>query len=171
MGLRLVRPLDPAAIRASFVNSSRSRLAAMTLPDLAALPWDDLDFLGWRDGKAPDRAYLVVPQGDDVVGLAMRAGTARRGRRPGRGSAVCNLCHSGQPADGVSLFVAPRRGAAGRDGNTVGTYICDDLACSLYLRGLRELTLPQAQESLTLDDRVARLRTRLDAFVAKVLAA
>ena len=34
-------------------------------------------------------------------------------------------------------MVARRAGRAGLNHNTVGTYICADLACSLYLRGLR----------------------------------
>jgi hypothetical protein len=32
------------------------------------------------------------------------------------------------------MFSAPRAGEAGRNGNTIGTYICDDLACSLIIR-------------------------------------
>ena len=37
--------------------------------------------------------------------------------------------------DGVSLMVAPRAGRAGQQGNSVGTYICSDLTCSLVVRG------------------------------------
>ena len=80
----------------------------------------------------------------------------------------CNLCHTGHPAEGVSLFVAPRTGAAGKNGNTVGTYICADLACSLYIRGLRPSTLPQG-ETLSVEARVQRLKGRLAAFVDKAL--
>ena len=32
-------------------------------------------------------------------------------------------------------MVAQRTGKAGQQGNTVGTYVCSDLACSLYMRG------------------------------------
>ena len=34
-------------------------------------------------------------------------------------------------------MVARRSGPRGRNLDTVGTYMCADLACSLYLRGLR----------------------------------
>ena len=160
-------PLDSSAIKASFVNLSRSRLAAMALPgELPGIDWDMLDYLGWHDAKAPERAYLVAPRDGGVVGLGLRA---PRVPRQHRGSALCNLCRSGHPAEGVSLFVAPRRGAAGRQGNTVGTYICTDLACSLYVRGLRELSLPQG-ETLGVEARVARLPSRLESFVDKALA-
>ena len=69
----------------------------------------------------------------------------------------------------VALFVARRAGAAGRAGNTVGTYICADLACSLYLRGLREPEVPQGDTAAT-EVRVERLGDRLETFVKRVLA-
>ena len=98
-------------------------------------------------------------------GLALRA---PRVPRQHRGSALGNLCHTGHPAEGVSLLVASRAGAAGKNGNTVGTYICSDLACSLAIRGLRPLTLPQG-ETLSVEARVARLEQRLGAFLGKAL--
>jgi hypothetical protein len=162
-----VQPLDSAAIKASFVNISRSRLASMSLPgDLEQVDWSVLDFLGWRDPKAPARAYLVVPHQGRTIGLALRGTQSPRQRR---GSALCNLCHTGHPAEDVGLFVAPRTGAAGRNGDTVGTYICADLACPLYVRGLRELALPQG-ETISVERRVTRLQIRLAAFVDKALA-
>ena len=60
--------------------------------------------------------------------------------------------------------------AAGRSGNTVGTYVCADLACSAYVRGLRKLELPQG-ERLPPEQRVARLQERLQAFVDRAVAA
>jgi len=45
----------------------------------------------------------------------------------------------------IALFVAAHAGTAGRQGNTVGTYICADLACSLYIRGIKDLELPQGE--------------------------
>nr|WP_196791776.1 FBP domain-containing protein [Motilibacter deserti] len=153
-------------MRASFVNCSRSEAKRMTLPaGLDALDWEPLDFLGWRDPRSPQRAYLVTPHRDGLVGLALRA-TGRSGLRPGSG--LCNLCHSAHPAGDVSLLVAKRAGAAGRNDNTVGTYICSDLACSLYVRGLRPLTLTQP-EPVGSPGRVERLRDRLAQFVDRAL--
>jgi hypothetical protein len=67
------------------------------------------------------------------------------------------------------LFAARRAGSAGRAGNTVGTYICADLACSLYVRGLRDPEVPQG-ETVGTEIRVDRLGQRLDSFVGRVLA-
>jgi len=97
-------------------------------------------------------------------GLALRA---PRVPRQHRGSAGQPVPHrpSGR---GRQLFVASRAGAAGKNGNTVGTYICSDLACSLYIRGLRRLTLPHGG-ILSVEARVARLEQRLGAILGKAL--
>jgi hypothetical protein len=34
----------------------------------------------------------------------------------------------------VSLFVAPKAGASGKKGDTVGTYLCRDLNCPMLIR-------------------------------------
>ncbi|MDR7274007.1 FBP domain-containing protein [Catenuloplanes atrovinosus] len=162
-----MRPLTESEIRAAFVNCSKGEAARLSVPrDLATRPWDDLDFLGWRDPKAPERAYLVVP-GDPPIALALRypvpspARTARRG--------LCSLClttHDG----GVPLMVAPKAGKAGRQGDSVGTYICGDLACSLYVRG-RPGAGPGTplRDSLDEEEKIARLIGHLAGFVDKVI--
>jgi hypothetical protein len=155
-----MEPLNTDQVRRSFVNCSKSQVKAITFPKgYDALDWEPLDHLGWRDPKARDRGYLVVPREDGSVGIAVSTASSSA---PRRGSALCDLCHSAQPVTDVALFVARLAGAAGRDGNTVGTYICADLACSLYIRGLRDLELPQG-DTATPAERAERLRTRLAA--------
>ncbi len=39
-----------------------------------------------------------------------------------------------QPATQVRLFSAARAGESGRNGNTIGSYICEDLGCSMLIR-------------------------------------
>jgi FBP C-terminal treble-clef zinc-finger len=82
---------------------------------------------------------------------------------------VCSICVTAHPGSGVSLLVAPRAGAAGRAGNTVGTYMCADLACSLYVRGLKASEIGGRFESLTDAERIARAAANLDGFVRQVL--
>lgn len=162
-----MQPLTFEELKASFVNISRSRLKAMPPPPgLADLPWEQLDYVGWRDPRALARAFLVAPHRADVVGLALRAPQAG-GRR--KASSMCALCSSVRTSAEVDLFVAPRAGAAGRTGNTVGTYVCADLACSAYARGLRKLDLPQG-ERLPVPQRVERLQRRLEAFVERAVS-
>jgi hypothetical protein len=162
-----VQPLSVDEIRRSFVNSSKSLVKAMTLPPrFAELPWDSLDYLGWRDPKAPNRGYLVVRRNDEITGIALN--TQATGK-PRRGTGLCDLCNTAHHVTDVALFAARRAGSAGRAGNTVGMYMCADLACSLYLRGLRELDVPQG-ETASPEVRAERLNSRLEGFVNRVLA-
>jgi hypothetical protein len=163
-----MEPLTEQQIRASFVNCTRGEATRIKLPDLAAAPWPDLDFLGWTDPGAPLRALLVLPAGADPVGIVLRRPEARR--TTALRSSMCRACLTNHAAGGVSLFVAPLAGPAGRNGNTVGEYLCTDLACSLYLRGKRQPRgrLVRHEETLTLDERVDRAMTNLNGFVKRV---
>ena len=81
---------------------------------------------------------------------------------------MCSMCvttHTG----GVSLMVAAKSGRAGRQGNSVGTYICSDLSCSLYVRGKKDAGVgARIHESLTLEEKIQRTAENIAAFIAKV---
>lgn len=174
-----MRPLTEDEIRASFINHHA--------PDRIPMPWwidatlwDTLDYLGWVDPASPTNAYLVaeshpssapVSEDDgprDLVGVALRLPKSRplRGRR-----GLCNLCRTQHRGADAVMMVAPRAGEAGRNCNTVGTYICADLACSLYVRRLRRAVgggfMP---ETLDVERRVSRLRRNLGSFIERVAA-
>jgi hypothetical protein len=161
-----MRPVTEREIRTSFVNCSKGEAKRLAVPkDLATRPWDDLDFLGWRDPSAPDRAYLVAESGDGLVGVTLRRATPPAGSR----RSMCALCLTTHSGDGVSLMTARKAGKEGQQGNSVGSYLCADLACSLYLRGKKE-TEPGARshDSLPLDEQVTRTKTNLRAFLDRV---
>ncbi len=162
-----MKPVSEREIRASFVNCSKGEAKRLAVPrDLATQPWDDLDFFGWRDPAAPQRAYLVTESGDGFVGVTLRRATPPPGTARRSMCAVCLTTHSG---DGVSLMTARKAGREGQLGNSVGTYICTDLACSLYLRGKKQAGPgSRPPESLTLDEQIARTMTTLSAFLDKV---
>lgn len=161
-------PVSEKELRESFVNCSKGEASRINLPaGLARLPWEDLDFLGWRDPKAPDRGYLVAEYHDRLVGISMRVPTGVR--RSLVKTTVCSLCVTAHPGSGVSLFAAPKAGRSGREGNTVGTYICADLACPLYVRGRKISDLgARFEESMTLGERVARTMKNLEQFLDQV---
>lgn len=176
---RDMEPITEPAIRRSMANCSRSEAATMTMPaDLPSLDWAAHDFLGWRDPRAPQRGYLVQWRDGAPLGLMLRAPGTRMSRAR---AAMCALCHYGQSADNVALFTARRTGQRGRDGNTVGTYICADLACSANVRGggppspftspsgRPAPTEPTAEEQEAVRRRVTELRERLAAFTDAVL--
>jgi hypothetical protein len=166
-----VDPISEAVIRNSFVNCSKGEASRIKLPpDFRDTAWDDLDFLGWIDPAAPLRAALVVPDDDRPLGLVLRKSDARQGSA--FRSSMCQVCFTDHAASGVSLFVAPLAGVAGRNGNSVGQYLCSDLACSLYLRGKRKakLRLIRHEETLTLEQKIDRAMTKLFGFVERVTA-
>lgn len=157
---------ETAVVRRAFINSSRSKAASMTFPT----PWpparaEDLDFLGWIDPKAPRRAYLVLgPEtSGSLIAVELRAPGPSSGRRR---QTMCDLCQTVDAPDGSRLMVAPRVGSRGRDGDSVGIYVCADFACSLRARE----PLKPHQRSLTgaPDTRVAALVDRFVAFVDRV---
>ncbi|MFC9329800.1 FBP domain-containing protein [Kitasatospora sp. NPDC057015] len=163
-----MKPLTEQEIRTAFVNCSKGEAKRLSVPrDLTDQPWDDLDYLGWRDPQAPDRAYLVTELDGRPQGLALRCPSAAswQTRR-----SLCSLCvtlHTG----GVSLMVGPKAGPAGRQGNSVGTYICSDLACSLYVRGRKDAGAGTGfHESLTVEEKIRRTTANLAAFFAKITA-
>lgn len=165
--------LDEKEIRDSFVNCSKGEAGRIRMPagfSEGRIPWDDLDFLGWTDPGAPLRALLVVPAASGTVGLVLRRPETRR--TSAMRSSMCRLCLTEHAASGVSLFVAPLAGAAGRNGNSVGEYLCSDLACSLYLRGKRQpkMRLVRREETLSLAERIDRTMTNLSAFTSRVAA-
>ncbi|NEA46657.1 FBP domain-containing protein [Streptomyces sp. SID10815] len=162
-----MRPLTEQDIRTSFVNCSKGEAKRLAVPrDLDALPWDDLDFLGWRDPGAPDRSHLVTERDGRPVGIALRFPAVRRGFLH---RSMCSLCLTTHPGGGVSLMTARKAGPAGREGNSVGLYMCTDLACPLYVRGKK---VPDSgarfEESLTVAEQIDRMKGNLAAFLEKL---
>jgi hypothetical protein len=162
-----MRSLTEQDIRDSFVNCSKGEAKRLAIPrDLAERPWDDLDFLGWRDPGAPDRSYLVAERAEGLVGIALRFPSVRRGLLH---RSLCSLCLTTHPGNGVSLMTARKAGTAGREGNSVGVYMCADLACSLYVRGRK---VPGSggrfEETLTTEEQIARTVGNLSSFLRKL---
>lgn len=164
-----MNPLTEKQIRSCFVNATRREAAQATVPDLAELPWERLDYLGWRDRKAPLAAYVVLELDDEPTGVLLRAGApAASGRRR---KALCSWCRDLSSVD-ASLYVARRGGASGRAGNTVGTLICDAFTCSRQVR--RPPTSSEAGTGVEaiadqiVAERVAGLRERSERFAREV---
>ncbi|WP_446037389.1 FBP domain-containing protein [Streptomyces sp. SID1143] len=164
-----MKPLTEQEIRSAFVNRTKGESKRLYVPrDLADRPWEDLDYLGWRDPRATDRAYLVTVLDGTPRAVALRS-SANGGPAQSRRS-VCSLCLTTHTA-GAALMVAPKAGKAGQQGNSVGTYICSDLCCSLYLRGKKDTGIGTTHyESLTLEEKIERTMTNLAAFLTKVTA-
>jgi len=159
-----MRQLTENDIRAVFANANDDELRFLTLAaDFMLTDWDHLDFLAWRDPRSKGRGYLIAEVGSQPIGVVLRAaeGTSRAG------SALCNVCHTMQPADQVSLFSARKAGDAGMRGDTVGTYLCADLSCHENVRLAAPLAPNEVRASV--DARIDGTRQRAESFVERVL--
>jgi hypothetical protein len=160
-----MEPVNEKDIRSSFVNCSKGDTKRMGVPaDLAEKNWEQLDFLGWSDPSYAGRSYIVVPQQDGLVGVALRHETGGSDR-----AQMCTVCMTTHSRGYVSLMTARKTGESGRKGNTVGTYMCTDLLCSLYARGKKTPALGNRyRENLTPEERVERVRDNVDAFIGRL---
>ena len=161
-----MKPLSPEDIRRSMVNATRGEIDRMPLPGLHEMIWEDREYLGWHDARAPLRGYLVHWLDDRPVGIQLRAADSRMS--PGI-AAMCSLCRTPQPGDQVRLFTAARSGESGRNGNTVGTYICADLACSLIIRITPPASVMQPDPAAVVAARAEGLYTRVRNFTADIM--
>ena len=152
-------------IRRSMINCSKGDAKRMTIArHIDPTDLEHVEFLGWRDPRIPQRAYLVALDHDSLIGVLLRPATGGARR-----TAMCALCRTTRTDGQISLHTAPRAGAAGRDGNSVGTYICDDLACPRTTRLERapdNTVTPDLSQPLP--ERTAGLRTRLHAFINNI---
>jgi hypothetical protein len=156
-------PLNDPAIRASFVNASRKELADLTLPDLASLDWDRLDYLGWRDPKYAKRAYIVVPVDGDLVGVVLKQADADPRTR-----AQCSWCQDITLPNDVVIYGARKAGHAGRKGDTLATLLCENFQCSTNVRKLPPVAYLGFDVEAARTDRMLGLRARAAAFVDAV---
>lgn len=161
-----MEPLTEQQIRASFVNCSKGEAKRLPVPrGLPDQPWEHLDFLGWRDPQSRVRGYVVAEVDGAPHGIVLRStdGSAGVPRKN-----LCTWCLTPHGSGGVVLMVAPRSGKAGANGDSVGTYLCADLQCSLYVRGKLVSDQGRMPESLTLEQQVARLTGNLATFLRRV---
>lgn len=164
-----MNPLTERQIRASFCNASKREVSQASVPDMDAIDWERLDYLGWRDAKREHAAYVVAQVGDEPVGIMLRAGTSSKQSR----KVMCAWCQDVVVMDDVSMYVARRAGAAGRRGNTIGTLICTDFSCSQNVRRppvLSEVGSDSAEDrERIVQRRIATLRERAARFAEMVL--
>jgi len=159
-----MRSLSEKTLRGSFVNATKRELNDLTLPDLADIAWDKLDYLGWRDRKLARRAYIIVPVGDELVGVILKQAEAAP-----RSRAQCSWCEDVHLPNDVLLYAARRAGAGGRIGNSVGTLVCANFECSVNVRKTPPMAYIGFDVDAARDKRIETLRVRAAAFAEGVI--
>ena len=153
-------PIDERDLRATLVNASRRELSELTPPaDLAERDWSRVDYLGWRDPRYAKRAYLVLPDGDDLVGVVLRQADSDPSSR-----AQCSWCQDVRLPNDVVIFGARRSGHAGRNGASVAILVCSNFQCSANVRRLPPVAYLGFDVEAARDQRIAELRERVQGF-------
>jgi len=155
--------LDEKTIRASLVNATRKEQSDLTIPDLGAIVWGRIDYLGWRDPKFARRAWIVVPVGDEIVGVVLKQAEANPRRR-----AQCSWCQDITLPNDVVLYSARRAGHGGRNGNTVGTLVCENFECSKNVRMLPPSAYLGFDREAARAARIVTLREHVASFALTV---
>ena len=159
-----MRPIDERAIRASFRNASRKEVSSLNLPlDFDEIDFERIDFLGWFDPKMPRRAYVVAEVDDHNVGILLQRTEQRTAMR-----AQCSWCDDVTLRNDVQFFSARKAGAAGRNGDTIGTLICANFGCSANVRKLPPLAYEGYDRELARELRMLRLREHVTSFVREL---
>ncbi|WP_348788415.1 FBP domain-containing protein [Leifsonia sp. NPDC080035] len=158
-------PLTEQQLRSSFVNASQRERKELTLPDLAATRWDDIDFLGWRDRKNPNLGYVVAEVDGELVGVLLRKAEGGVRSRP-----QCSWCEDVHLPNEVVFFIAKRAGAAGRNGNTLGTLVCSGFECSTNVRKRPALAYVGFDVEAARLQRIEALREHVTTFIRRVCA-
>lgn len=161
-----VQSVTTAQIRECFTNVSAQEIKTLTFPaGFDRLDWARLDYLGWRDPRARQRAYIVLHRGDRLTGIILTT-TARHDA--GSRAVMCTLCRFTQRFGEVSLFTAPTTSNRARIGSSVGTYICSELQCADNVNS-RPLQGPlDPAPEVTIAQRRSELHARVAAFTLSV---
>ena len=153
-----------STIRASFVNASKKEVSDMSLPEnFDSIDFEKLDYFGWRDRKIARRAYIAVPTDEGLVCVMLKQAEANP-----RSRAQCSWCQDITLPNDVALFTARRAGAAGRNGNVIGTLICANFECSRNVRKLPPVAYLGFDAEAARVERMLTLQIRATDFVAGI---
>ncbi|ALE05841.1 translation elongation factor [Arthrobacter sp. ERGS1:01] len=159
-----MRPLTEKTIRSSFLNASQRERNSLTLPaDFDTTDWDNLDFFGWRDSKLPAVGYVFGEFDGGPAGIMVRQVESKLRSRP-----QCSWCEDVTLPNDVVYFSAKRAGAAGRNGNTVGTLVCANFECSANVRTRPPLPYAGFDFDAAQQRRVAALAENYRNFANKI---
>lgn len=156
-------------IRKSFVNCSKGAAQRINIPqDVLHGDWESQIFLGWYDPKSPRAGYVVVETEHGLRGLVLE----KNAQKASGGARMCQICLTLHPASGVSLVSIQRSKTAKDRYNSVGTYVCSNLACSDYTLGRRKPEgIRQMEETMRPEERADRALANMRGLVERVAEA
>lgn len=151
-------------IRASFINASRKEVSVLSLPPaLSEIDFSTRDYLGWVDAKFARRAYVVTEVDGALTGVLLQRADQRVLAR-----AQCSWCEDVTLRNDVQFYAARKAGAAGRNGDTVGTLVCAEFGCSHNVRRLPPLAYEGFDREAARQSRIERLGENVRGFLRNV---
>jgi hypothetical protein len=148
-----MRTLTKKEILSSFSKESRKKIF---LPNLDSIDWENLDYLGWIH-PSEHLGYIVYELFGKLQGLILE----RNPKPPPTGKIkMCSWCYTLNFSSNIRLFTyqIPNKKIS------IGNYICANLDCSLYIRGIKKTYVTQMPETLTLSEKIERLHRNLKNF-------
>ena len=156
-----MKALDRTEVLAAFPPKARRRLR---VPDLGAIDWSQREFLAWFE---PDGStgYMVACLDEHPFGFVLHRIPVRT---VGARRFMCTLCLALHVQGGVAAFkfVKSHRGGL----KTRSIHICADLGCWRYVRGERPDGGAVLPETLSAEEKIARLQRNVDRFARDTLA-
>ena len=159
-----MRSMTRAEVRASIVNLDPVQKRVHLPVGFDEVRWPRIDYLGWRDLRAPLRVYLVADVEGEALGVMLRQ-NPNQAAHSSR-AVMCDLCRFARRSNEVSLFTAPRPSRDKRQRlSTLGLHVCTDLDCSVnvHSKPIVGPLDPPAEE--TIERRRQGLRERTAAFL------
>jgi len=154
-----MRKLSKEEILSSFSKKQRRKVK---IPDLKNIQWEDIDFLGWIHPSG-HLGYIVYNFKSSLVGLVL---SRTKPSNPSKRAIMCHLCKTVHSTSfGVLLFTVQ---SYCNPKNESGNYICADLQCSLYVRGIKFASANQMPETISKDDKIIRLIEGVEEFILQV---
>lgn len=125
--------------------------------------WGERDFLVVTN-RSRSEGVLVAPLGELYVASFQLQ--KRLPNKMGRVEAIiCDFCATWQRGSNSAVI------SFYKDGSTISFLCCADLDCSLHVRGktaAAKLSRTQLRESNSTEQRVARLRTKLERILSEI---
>ncbi|WP_424534311.1 FBP domain-containing protein [Sphaerisporangium viridialbum] len=161
-----MRPMTREEVRGAIVNLDQTEKRVRLPAWFDDAPWHQIDYLGWRDLRAPKRAYLVTEADDQALGVLLRQ--APNEAAHGSRAMMCDLCRFTRRFNEVSLFTARRPSRDKRERlNALGLRLCTDLDCAVKMhpKPIRQAFDPPVDEIAA---RREGMRSRTIAFIRSV---
>lgn len=148
-----MKPLTREEIAEGFSARQRKQLV---FPNLEKVDWNALDFFGWAHVSG-HLAFIVYDDGRQTRGLVLKRTKLTGAQKP----KMCSWCLTLHRGSGVNLFTAETK----LDRNKIyGDYICNDLNCSFYVRGIMKPDACQMRENISIESKIARLHANIEKF-------